>query len=65
MQALKEQFQKYYTPKRCLINALIMFSAVAFFVYQRPGELLYSIGFGTIGLLYIAGFIFLKTRQKN
>lgn len=30
MQGLKGPFKKYYTPKRCLINALIMFAAVAF-----------------------------------
>lgn len=63
MKAIKEQFQKYYTPKRCLINAAIMFTAVIFFISQKPDELFYSIGFGAIGVAYLFAFFFLKTRQ--
>ncbi|HEY9185897.1 MAG TPA: hypothetical protein VIM94_11280 [Salegentibacter sp.] len=65
MQALKEQFQKFYTPKRCLINAGIMFAAVAFFLTQKQEEFLLPIGFGVIGALYLIGFIYLKNRQTN
>lgn len=65
MQALKEQFQKIYTPKRCLINAGIMFAAVAFFLTQKPEEFLLPIGFSIIGALYLAGFIYLKTRSEQ
>ncbi|MDR9457341.1 MAG: hypothetical protein RI572_08010 [Salegentibacter sp.] len=65
MQALKEQFRKFYTPKRCLINAGIMFAAVAFFLTQKPEEFLLPIGFGVIGALYLLGFIYLKNRPES
>ena len=65
MQALKEQFQKFYTPKRCLINTGIMFAAVIFFLTQKPEEFLLPIGFGVIGALYLTGFIYLKTRAEK
>lgn len=65
MQALKEQFKKFYTPKRCLINAGIMFAAVAFFMTQKPEEFLLPIGFGIIGALYLVGFIYLRSRTES
>ena len=64
MQALKEQFKKYYTPKRCLINALIMFAAVAFFITQRSEQWWLSAIFGCIGLAYTAAFFYLCKPQK-
>ncbi|TDN84740.1 hypothetical protein DET49_11861 [Salegentibacter sp. 24] len=62
MQSLIEQFRNYYTPKRLLINALIMTAATMFFIYQRPEEPLLGIGFGSIAIIYFGFFLYRKLK---
>lgn len=42
-----------------------MFFALVFFVTQKPEEIFYSIGFGSIGVAYLGAFFYLKTRKEN
>lgn len=65
MQGLKEQFSNYYTPKRLLINALIMTAATIFFIYQRPEEPLLGIGFGAISAIYFGFFIYKRLKSTS
>ncbi|PRX48872.1 hypothetical protein [Salegentibacter salegens] len=65
MQNLIEQFRNYYTPKRLLINALIMTAATLFFIYQRPEEPLLGIGFGTIAAIYFGFFVYRKLKPTS
>jgi hypothetical protein len=65
MQGLKEQFSNYYTPKRLLINALIMTAATIFFIYQRPEKPLLGIGFGTIAAIYFGFFIYKRLKSTS
>ncbi|MBZ9730162.1 hypothetical protein LB467_10730 [Salegentibacter sp. JZCK2] len=65
MGGLKEQFSNYYTPKRLLINAVIMTAATIFFIYQRPEEPLLSIGFGTIAAIYFGFFVYKKLKPAS
>ncbi|WP_037319794.1 hypothetical protein [Salegentibacter sp. Hel_I_6] len=65
MQGLKEQFSNYYTPKRLLLNGIIMFAATIFFIYQRPEEPLLGIGFGTIAAIYFGFFVYKKLKPAT
>lgn len=65
MSGLKEQFRKYYTPKRLLVNAGIMTAASIFFYYQRSEQPLMSLGFASIALIYFAFFAYLKLKSNS
>lgn len=65
MGSIAEQFKNYYTPKRLLVNALIMSAASIFFIYQRSQEPLMAIGFGTIALIYFGFFVYRKLKANS